>query len=155
MWHLLTLKGIFHLWDHSEIFLRSPWRLILSWSVIMELPIFVSSVKLEIKLFRPSLISFMQIMNRTGSRTEPYLTPLMTGTQSEAVALMTTLCFLLLSQFSIQLCTVPSIPSCLTLNINFLCGTLSNVFFLNQDAQYLKIWLCRGDVRGHYKTATN
>ncbi len=50
IWHLLTLKGISHLWDHSEIFLRSSWRLILSQSVITELPDFVSSANFEIKL---------------------------------------------------------------------------------------------------------
>ena len=65
----------------------------------MEFPIFVSSANFEIKLFNPTSMSFMYIMKRTGPRTEPCGTPLVTGTQFEAVPLMTTLCCLLLSQF--------------------------------------------------------
>ncbi len=65
-------------------------------------------------------IDVVYIMNSTGSRTEPCGTPLVTGAQSEADPLITTLCFLLFSQFSIQLCTLPTIPSCLTLNMNLL-----------------------------------
>ncbi len=82
------------------------------------------------------LISFMYIMDRTGPRTEPYGTPLVTGAQSEAVPLITTLCSLLLSQFSIHLCTLPAIPSCLTLKLTIYVE-LYQMPFENQDTQCL------------------
>ncbi len=59
MWHLLILKGISHLWDHSDLFLRSSWRLILSWSVIIEFPILASSGNFGISLFSPTSMSLM------------------------------------------------------------------------------------------------
>ncbi len=123
MWNFLTKKDI-SLWDHSEIFLRSSWWLILSCSVIIEFSVFVLSANSDIK-FDVDVV--YANYHRTGPKTKSCGTPLVTGALSEAVPLLTTFCSQLLSQFSIHFCTVSPIPSCLTLNIN-LCGTLSDAF---------------------------
>ncbi len=89
----LDVKGISYLANHTQILFKSSWRLCLSRLEITKFPIFVSSANFPIKLFNPMSMSFMYIMNSTGPRTEPYGTPLVTGAQSEAVPLITTLCF--------------------------------------------------------------
>ncbi len=83
----------------------------MSRSSTMGFPIFVASANFEMKLFSPTSMPFMYIMKKTGPTTEPSGTPLVTDAQSETVPLMTTLCFLLLRQFLIQLWTFPLIPS--------------------------------------------
>ncbi len=70
-------------------------------------------------------------MNRIGANIEPCGTPLVAGAQSEAVPWMTTLCFLLLVQFSIQL---------FDLERKLIMWSFVKRFFLNQGIQYLKIW---------------
>jgi len=50
-------------------------------------------------------MSLMNMRNNTGPKTEPCGTPLQTGLQVDCSPLIHTLCFLLLSQFLIQVRT--------------------------------------------------
>ncbi len=78
----------------------------------MDFPIFISSEDFEIRyLLVTTSMSFIYIMNRNGPRTESCGTPLVTDAQSEAVPLMITLSFLLLSQFFFYLVVDLSINS--------------------------------------------
>ena len=80
----LDTEQHFLLLDHSVLFVGFSRRFSLSWSSLIEFQIFVS-LGFEVKLFKPTSLSCMYIINRTDPRTEPSRTSLATGAQSEVV----------------------------------------------------------------------
>ena len=93
------------------------------------LAIFVSSSNFEIMHVRSSSISLIYIKNSSGPSTDPWGTPLVTLVHAEALPLMTTLCFLSVSQFSIHFNMLPLIPWAFSFDSSRLWGTLSKAFW--------------------------
>ena len=73
-------------------------------------------------------IQVMKIRNKTGPKTDPCGTPLVTSLHPELWPFIHTFCFLPFNQSFIQSQTFPSIPCASILLNNLWCGTLSNAF---------------------------
>ena len=92
-WHLEGLNCISHIFSHCSRHARSVCR---TWPSVVELIaryMAVSSAKSLTLDFTCSGRSFMYARKRIGPRTEPCRTPEETGTSSELMPLITTVCF--------------------------------------------------------------
>ena len=69
-------------------------------------------------LLEKAAISCVCVWGGRGKGGKGAVTPLVTGAQFDSIPFITTLCFLLLSQFLIQLCRLPEIPICLIMYIH-------------------------------------
>ena len=67
----------------------------------------------------------MYITNENGPKTDPCVTPLRTGSQSDVALLTMTLCFLSVSQHFIHFDIFPPSPFAAIFSINLRCVTLS------------------------------
>src|SRR5437867_2614344 len=126
--HYSTFLDISHFFVHSPNCMRSVFTI----EVSAQLPtcpiILLSSANFQNRLFTFSSISFINIINNIGPRTEPCGTPLVTSTQSNTHPLRTTLCFLPFNHSSIHCLTLPCIPISCNLYNSLLCETLSKAF---------------------------
>ena len=139
--HLSRLNNICQSSDQLYNFLRSA----LNFAKLISEPTLqkslVSSANLSILSHILFSISFINITNSIGPRTEPWVTPLLTSDQLEHLPLITTLCFLSLSHYSIQFATRLPIPMALTFSNSLPCGTLSNAFWKSKNITSIFIYI--------------
>src|SRR6218665_1731766 len=126
--HLSTLNSICQSLAYSYNLLRSSLIVNASSSVTISLHSFVSSANVDIFERIPVSISLMKIIKRSGPKTDPYGTPLITSIHSENAPLIPTLCLLSFSQFSIHLSRFPPNPHASIFLPSIMWETLSNAF---------------------------
>ena len=126
--HFEVLNGICQASDQFSSCCRSCWSWSLSLVSLILPSSFVSSANLNTELTMSVSRSLMKMRNKTGPRTDPCGTPLVTNLHIEYWSLMHTRCFLPLNQLLIHSQTLPLIPWLATLSNSLMCGTLSNAF---------------------------
>ena len=98
-WHLSVLNFICHDSDHSDIIWKSCWSIFTLDSDFIVRNIFVLSANFKTELETPFSRSFIYTRNKIGPKTDPWGTPLGTGSHKDFDPLTTTLYFLQASQF--------------------------------------------------------
>ena len=116
--HFPKLNNICHLSDHLSNLSMSFCKVCLSPIYLVFLNSLVSSANFNMLHVTPSSKSFMYTKNKIGPSTDPCGTPLKTDFQLETSPSTTTLCFLSVSQCSIQLIILFPIPCDFNLSIS-------------------------------------